>query len=300
MTFVQRLINIQVTLSPETSPVGQSRTFAGGGDTVVLSGLRTSCKIAKAGGLSDSTMDLKVWGLTKSLMDQLSTLGLQINLIPKNRIVVTAGDAVNGMGTVFDGYILAAYSDFQGAPDVPFVISAQTNPVYAVIPAAVSSFPAPVDVATAMSGFATLMGLKFENNGVATKLPPSYFWGSVKSQMQDCARAAGIDFIVDNGVLAIWPKNGSRGGAIPLLSPKTGMVGYPTYTAYGIMVKTLFNPSIGFGSKIKVESSLAAASGEFTVYMLDHDLESQLPKGSWFSMVGGHNPKYPTPIPGAR
>lgn len=296
MTFVQRLINVQISLAPGDG--GQQRTFSESGtDTVTLSGLRMSCKIAKAGGLSDSMMDLHIYGLTLSLMDQLSTLGMQINLVPKNRIVVTAGDATSGMGTVFDGYIIAGYADFQSAPEVPFVISAQVGIPYAVIPAVASSFRGAADVAVIMAGFANLMGLKFENNGVQKTLSNPNFSGSVKTQAQACVTAAGIEWNRgDDGILAIWPKNGSRGGAVPLLSPSTGMVGYPTYTAYGIMVRTLFNPSIGLGGKIRVESSLKRATGEWAVYSIDHDLETQMPHGQWFSTIGAYNPSFPTPI----
>jgi hypothetical protein len=140
------------------------------------------------------------------------------------------------------------------------------------------------------------MGLAFENSGVTGKLSNPYFPGSARSQAQACARAAGISMIIDNGKLAIWPKNGSRNGAVPLISPQTGMIGYPSYTALGIMLKTLFNPSIGFGGKIKVQSELPAACGEWAVYSLDHDLEAMMPNGRWFSTVMAYNPKYPTPI----
>jgi hypothetical protein len=53
------------------------------------------------------------------------------------------------------------------------------------------------------------------------------------------------------------------------VSSKTGMEGYPTYTAYGIMLSTIYNPSIGFGQKIKVESTLKPANGEWAVYGLE-------------------------------
>jgi hypothetical protein len=65
----------------------------------------------------------------------------------------------------------------------------------------------------------------------------------------------------DLGILAIWPKFGSRGGAIPLIAPPPlgGMVAYPTYSALGIDVQTLYTPSIGFGRQVQVQSSLQAA-----------------------------------------
>lgn len=297
MTFVQRRIDVQFTLAP--GPLGQQRTFGNTGkDTAVLSGFRTSARIEKAGGLSDSTMDLRMWGVAESTMNELATFGYQINAIPRNRVVVTAGDLGAATSTVFDGYVTEAYIDFGHLPDVSLVAKAQVGIPFSAIPAVATSFRGTAAVATIMSGFAALMGLKFENSGVTTTLANPYYSGSVKEQAQKCVDAGGIMWNRgDDGVLAIWPRDGSRGGQVPIISPETGMVGYPSFNAYGVMLRTLFNPSIGFGQMVEVRSSLSGASGRYSVYMLSYDLESQVPNGKWFADVGGYNPARPTPVP---
>lgn len=293
MAFVRRKIDVTFSLSPDA----KDTKFVGtNSSTVKLSGLRCSARIAKAGGPSDCTMDLTIWGMTKSQMNQLSTLGMQINLVSKNGVVLEAGDDEAGMTTRFVGYILAAYADFKAAPEVAFHITAHSGLPQSVIPAVASSFKGSADVATIMSSLATKMGLSFENSGVTGKLSNAYFSGSYRTQAQACAEAAGISMIIDLGKLAIWPKNGARNGQIPVVSPATGLKGYPSYTAYGILLETLFNPSIGFGGKIKVESDLPAACGEWAVYNLDDQLESEMPDGAWFTTVYAYNPKYPTPV----
>ena len=89
---------------------------------------------------------------------------------------------------------------------------------------------------------------------------------------------------------------GSRNGSAPIVSPQTGMIGYPAYTAYGIMLKTIFNPSIGFGQQIQVQSSLQPACGNWAVYGLDHALDEEMPdNGLWESDILAYNPKFPTP-----
>jgi len=296
MALVTRKLRAKITLA---AIEGQAQTFAnsGGADTVIIEKLRMSAEVLHAGGPSDGTLDLTIYGLSLSTINRLSTLGMQINLVPKNAIVLEAGDDQSGMSTVFTGYILSAFGDFNAAPDVSFHLSAHTLAPQAVIPAQASSFPGSADIATIMSGFATLLGLKFENNGVTGTLSNAYFSGSTKTQVQECVDAAGISWNHgEGGILAIWPKNGSRGGAVPLVSPQTGMKGYPTYTAYGIMVETLYNPSIGFGGKVQVQSSLQAACGEWAVYSLGHQLESEMPDGRWFSTLLCYNPKFPTPV----
>jgi len=87
--------------------------------------------------------------------------------------------------------------------------------------------------------------------------------------------------LIEVGTLYIWPRGQARGQQVPLLSPRTGLIGYPTYTATGIVGLCRYNPNVGFGGKIKVESSLTPACGEWVITKLSHTLESEIPGGLW-------------------
>lgn len=244
MALVQRKLRATITLAAIS---GQAQTFpnSGGSDTVVIENLRMSAVVLHAGGHADGTLDLVIYGLSESTINKLATLGMRLNNIPKNLIVLEAGDDQSGMATVFTGFMVQAVADFNAQPEVCLRLSAHTLAPQLAAPTKASSFPGSADVATMMAGFAATMGLKFENSGVTTVLFNQYFSGSVKTQVQDCADAAGISWNHgEGGVLAIWPKFGSRGGAIPLLSAETGMIGYPVYSALGVDVKSLFNRSV--------------------------------------------------------
>ena len=52
-----------------------------------------------------------------------------------------------------------------------------------------------------------------------------------------------------------------------------------------MIVRTLFNRDIKFGAQVQVQSSLQAASGVYTIYGMDHDLDTLVPHGSWFSTL---------------
>jgi hypothetical protein len=291
MALVERALGVSVKL--------ESGGFSEGGNSANLpDGLKMIAYIEHAGGLSDGTLDLTIYGMTRSLMNQLSTLGMQINLVPKNLITLTAGEP-GKMSTAFIGYIIAAYADFNASPDVAFHITAHTLGPFGAQPLEPSSFKGSADVATVMSGFATKMGLRFENNGVTAQLQNQYYSGSVRTQAQACVKAAGISWNHgEGGILAIWPKNGSRNnGQIPKIAPPPNgsMIGYPTYTAYGIMLRSLYDPTIGFGQKIQVQSSVLT-TGEWAVYGLSHHLESQTPNGKWETEILAYNPKHPTPV----
>lgn len=298
MALLKRLIEVTVKLAPNTG-TNQPTTFTGTGATnSTLSGFRTTVRIENSGAPAGSKANVSIYGMTLDMMNQLSTLGMVYSLVPRNEIAISVGDAENGLSLVFGGIIIQAWGDFNASPDVPFHFECQTGAADAVIPTAASSYTGATDVGTIMASLAKKMNLGFENNGVEIKLSNPYLAGSALTQMKRVAEHAGINAEIINGTtLAIWPNGGSRGGQAPLVSPATGMIGYPSYTQQGIMVRTVFNPNIGFGGQVQVESILKPACGTWNVYKLDHALDSLVPRGLWQSTVYGYNPKYPQPVP---
>lgn len=304
MSLEKRALGCTIQLSSErsASPLAtQPSSFAEGGNQVTLpAGLRMSANIQNAGGLSDGVLNLTIWGLTRSLMNQLATLGMQINLLPKNLITLTAGTP-GKMSTAFVGYITAAEADYNSMPDVSFTLTAHTLGAYATAPAEPTSYQGAASVADIMSGFASKMQLRFENSGVDVTLKNQTFTGSLRDQARQCVKNAGI--LWNNGadgVLAIWPRSGSRGGLIPVIAPppKGAMIGFPKFNAFGVTLRNLYDPTIGFGQKIKLESSVVSP-GEYVVIGLAHVLACEYPNGPWETVITGYNPKMPTPLAGA-
>ncbi len=100
-------------------------TFAESGtDTVKLTGLRASAIITKAGGATLGGLQLRLWGMTLSKMNDLSTLGLSMAITSgglslfNNTVLIEAGDDDAGMSVVFFGTIYEAWADFAGTPEV--------------------------------------------------------------------------------------------------------------------------------------------------------------------------------------
>lgn len=297
MALERRALGVQIQLSQARSPAAQNQrtSFDEGGNQVTLpAGLRMQANIQNAGGLSDGTLDLTIWGMTRSLMNQLATLGIQINLLPKNTITLTAGVA-GKMSTAFVGYITAAEADFNGMPEPSFHITAHTLGAYATAPAEATSYQGAASVAEIMSNFATKMNLRFENSGVDVTLKNPVFTGSLRDQARAAVKASGILWNNgEGGTLAIWPRTGSRGGLIPVIAPppKGAMIGFPKYNAYGVALRNLYDPTIGYGQKVKVESSVLTP-GEYVVIGLSHALSCEMPNGPWETAITAYNPKLP-------
>ena len=279
--YVERAIDVQLTLGEGN--FGSIIPTAGSNNVATFSGLRVSAKISKIGGPGFSHADICIWGLSESVMNAFSALGKPIQYNRTNLITLTAGDAVNGMAQVFHGNLQDAYQDFTDSGAASFNIFSMTTAVQQTQPVPPLSFPAACDVATVMAGLASTMGLTFENNGVTTQLSAgSYFPGTAREQARKVNKFANILWTIDDTTLAIWPQTGSRGGQIPLISPTTGLVGYPQWSSAGLTLRTLFNPNIKIGGQLQLDTSLIRAQGIWKVRTLNYDLKSIIPGGAWF------------------
>lgn len=276
--FTEKLIELTITL-------GTGNFGADLGDTVTISNARILADLEYAGGETMGEAKIRVYGMSQQLMNQLTTIG-QINraIRVKNTVSVAAGD-VNGMQLCFFGVIVDAYAEYNGAPDVPFVIEAAAGMDIAVKPVGATSYKGKVAVTQIMGDLATEAGLAFEPNNVDVSLVNPYFPGTTLNKIKACARAAGIEFVIDRGTLAIWTLGQSRQGEIPLISVDSGMVGYPTLSSKGMTLRSVFNFNIKFGADVEVQSSVQMANGQWHVFKVSHNISSQMPDGPWFSTI---------------
>lgn len=278
MSFVERKIRLTFLL-------GQGDFGNSGFNETTVEGLRVSVTVTKNGGVSMSQLQMRVFGLSLNLMNRLSTLGKPLTDGRNNKVRVEAGDDEVGLTTVFIGTISQAWVDAANQPEVSFVVTAHSGLLDALKPTPPTSYPGPASVSNIMATLAQEMGYQFEDGGVQVTLSSPYLSGTPRMQVEAVAQAAGINWVIDDETLAIWPQGGSRGGLIPFLSPDTGLIGYPAHTQNGIALTVLFTPSITFGGQVEVESSLTPANGTWTVFSVTHELQSETPGGKWFTQL---------------
>jgi hypothetical protein len=304
-SFSQKLLNFSFTLA-SGSAGNQPSTFSGtnNSNSVSIAGHRARCRITNAGAPAGSTAEISIYGMSQSLMNQLATLGIAVDSISKNSVIVSAGTGqaggsasaasaasspASGFPVVFGGTIFFAYGDYGDMPNVPFKMIAQGGLFNAVQSVAPSSFTGPTSVATIMQKFASQLGVTFENNGVTAQLSNPYYPGTILQQIYQIAEHANVHAqLVDGGTkLAIWPIGGSRTSQtnIPLISMDTGMIAAPTFANYGWMVvKMVYNPDVVFYGNIQVQSEdVPQANNTWTVYKLDLALDTLLPDGDWMA-----------------
>lgn len=261
-----------------------------------VTGVRTQVTIT-SGGISLSLAEVAIYGLTMSEMNKLSTVGTRRSVLRPNLVTITAGEAGAGMLTVFKGVITEGWGDFNGSPQVSFRFAAGSGAFAAVQAIPPTSINGVADVATIMADLAQQGGFIFRNGGVTAKESYPYYPGGLKEQMDRCAAHNDFTYAIDNNILTIWPNGSDRGDKILLISPETGMVGYPQFGSNGVQITCAYNPNLSIGLKVRIASSVPAANHDWNIYELVHSLDSVTPGGQWFSRFYASDPGTGTPIP---
>lgn len=292
MAFVTRKIDVTIILGEgDFGDQGQS-------DQVKLTGLRVSASINKDGLPSMDSATIRVWGLTKSLLNKLTQLGKPIQFTRTNTVIVEAGDDQSGMSQVFQGTIWTSYADFSDMPNVPLVMTCMSGAISAAKPVKPISFPNGADVSVIMQQIgASMTPVKsVQNFGVNTHLAGAlYYPGTALDQMKAVAQAANCNADASGSTLDIWPIDGVRGsnGSIPEMGPDSGLIGYPTYSDYGISIRSLYQPGLVRGGNFTLKTSVTQANGSWTAASLAYDLESETPDGHWFMNINAYRPTDP-------
>lgn len=302
-SFTQKLMRATLTKANGFGSAGSGNTVSFGispttsappGSTQL--GVRMAAEITNDGAAP--LLSLQVWGLPPATMNALSTFGKVSDLAQLGSTVgvaLEAGDTSRGLALLYSGVVTQAWQDFNNAPETLFHIMSVSTLAAQITAAPPRSYSGQTDVAVVMQSLATQMGLKFENTGVSgVYLTDPYLPGTAMQQMRRAARAAGINAIVDNDTLAICPHGMPRGGSVPLISPTTGMIGYPAHMPTGrIAVRTMYNPSIKYMGQVIIQgSSIPQANGQFMVWQLSHELESFSAGGKWETRFEAVSPNY--------
>ncbi|EHM02023.1 hypothetical protein HMPREF9946_01541 [Acetobacteraceae bacterium AT-5844] len=294
-SYQKRRLRVSVTLGRYVNQNGTvTPAFVESGkDTVIFDGLRASAVINRPGGDFMTALHLRVFGMPESLMNQISTLGALPMAGRNNTVIVEAGDDAAGMSVAFTGTIINAWANMNDEPQVSFEIIAHTGGYDAVNTAPVTSYNGSVAAATVIEGIAKAMVRAFLNQGVNATLVNPYYPGTLIDQLHACAREAGIFFEDDGKLITIWPRDGyaAKDDAL-IVSKATGLIGYPAFTANGIIARCLYRPEMRLGSKVSVVSSLTPASGQFRIFSISHVLEAEIPDGQWFTTFAASRPEY--------
>jgi len=253
-----------------------------------LTNFRTSAEITSYGGETMGQAVVKIYGLSLDLMNKLTTIGpIMTQVRGQNSIQILAGENPQALTTIYNGTIMTAIADFNNAPDVSFEVTALSASLAAMNPAQATAIAGPVSADQLFGGFANSLNLQLNNIDVIHAFNNPTFNGSLRDQVLAAAHEADCDVTFDDSFLNIKGRFSFFGVTPTIISPSTGMVGYPLLSSDYMYVKSIFLPTVIQGTQIQVEDSeLLAANGLWTVVSVKHELESMMPNGKWFTTCG--------------
>lgn len=279
-TFSKKRIELTITL-------GEGEFGDSVGDTVTITNTRIYADLVNPGGDTMGAAQIRVYGISESLMNKLTTIG-QINraIRAKNTVAVAAGDADSGMKLAFVGVIVDAFADYNAQPDVPFIIQAYAGLDVAVKPVNATSYRGSTPVIQILVDLAGEAGLTLDAEDPEVNLFNPYFPGATLNKIRDACRAAGLQYNIDRGNLQVWKSGKSLVGDKPRISATDRtMIGYPSLSSKGLTVQCLFNPNIKIGGDVEIQSSIPMANGDWHVFNVSHNISSEAPGGPWDSKV---------------
>lgn len=276
-----------------TFTLANNAVFEGTGSNVLtVTGLRASVSVKGSGFPAFPEAGARIYGLRQSDMNALTALANIVQTdapLPwqRNSVSIEA-DSGDGFSTVFAGQIVTAGPDYSSMPDVALQLLARVMFFDSVNPATPTAYTGATDVAVIAAAIVAKMGKVLENNGVqGITLDSPYFANTLAEQLRDLAAQSGIDVYNDFGdnVVAICPKGQPRQTPTWVLSPATGLVGYPTLDSLGYtQTRAVYNPAFRFGGRVTVQGSdVPRANGAWLIRALSHNLESIKAGGAWFS-----------------
>lgn len=273
MTYKKRTLKFQFTLK-------DGAFDESGNNILTIDNIKAEIEVGAYGGITGTTLEARVYGLSIDNMALLSYKGIQLNGAKQNMMKVWADER-----PVFFGSITNCFSDLNQMPDAPLIISAFSTGFDQSITAAPFSKEGVASVNEIITTIAASIGYTVVNNGVLAKLENPYFEGNPIAQIQQCAHAAGIEIDFRLGAIYIWPQGGSIDDTIPLISPQHGLIGYPVFSNYGINFQCQYSDLILRGRKIQLETSLPNGSGVYTVQSAVHHLSTWSEGGPWSTIV---------------
>lgn len=280
-SFTRKIIRTTIILDPK------AENFAGkDANTLVVQGLRTTVQCSFGNGLAMPTANVKIWGLDLNSMNKLTSVKWLVMGVQNTIVKIEAGDDEDNLETVYMGNISFAYPDFSAAPDVALCIESHMAIYHQLNPVVPTSYKGGTDVAKIMEDLAKQMGMKFENNGVTAQINDKYLAATAMEKARIVAKDADIDMYLDVGVLAICQKGKPRGLQTPVISPSSGLIGYPIPDKTGVQFKCLYDKLVRFGAIVEIQDSVVEqCNGQWRVVGLTINLDAELPSGQWFCDV---------------
>lgn len=287
MAFTAKQLRVTLVLD------GDAAVFPGtNSNTLVIDRLRIVARVQAVARLA-TQCELKIFGMRQEDMNALTVVWANPTAILRHTVILEANNTgkADGWVQVFIGNFKEAQPEYSAQPNVSFLILAVTALFHKINPVPPTSFTEQSDIGAIAGDIVERMGepwtLTVADGSNDVVLSNQYLCGTLWDQLAQACQAAHCDFYVQGNEVLITPNNQPR-STLPtvVLSPTSGLIGFPMFEAAGLNVNALFDPAFQCGAAIEIKDATPAnAVGRWYPFAMFHELESINPNGRWFTSL---------------
>lgn len=271
---------------------GTNQVFPGtNSNTLKLQNMRMTADVEQSARFAPQAV-IRIFGMKQADMDAATVAWAIAPIVADRQVILEANSTGKSTGwtQVYKGTLIEAQPDYRDAPNVPFVINATSGYFPKINPVPPTSYPETVDIGVAAQDIIEAMGAPwtYVDGGATGVLTNPYFAGTLWDQLAQACSHAKADFYVQGDQILVTPFGRPKVGAGPsiVLSPTSGLIGYPMFGREGLSVLALYDPAYSCGIPIDVKNSLVpATNGRWYPYSMRFMLEAQNPDGAWFATL---------------
>lgn len=275
----RKVTRLTLTLS------GQEEVLTAEGDNKIHStGLAVSTVITYGNGAISPTAQITVYGLPIETMNKFFRVQWNTMKALLNTVKVEIGNQGEELQEVYSGNITFATINADGAPNLSLVITSQmavVDRMTYVEPFFLDKGESS-DVYEVFRFFAADIGYELEYFAEKRIITDASLNGSSIEKIEQLAKWCDLDLYIEQKSITICEKGADRPLKIAIISPNTGLQGYPSPDQRGVSFLCEYNPLIRFGGVVRIENSLInVANTDWRVYGLISTLETNIPQGKW-------------------
>ena len=224
-----------------------------GNEAYEFSDLHCRFQVRNADVQTLKTLDLTIYNVSKDMANRIGQKEF-------TRVEVSAGYQGN-LGLIFQGDLTMIRLGWENATDSYVSIQAADGDLafnWGISNISLAKGYLPSDIYKKalqdLSKFGISQGYKpeFSQNPSNDALA---FCGMTRDLLRGLADNQKCRWSIENGQLNFLPINSVYPGAVPLITPASGLIGYPTQTLSGIEMLCLLNPQIRAGGKVNLGNS---------------------------------------------
>lgn len=247
---------------------------------ITIEGVPMSVNVGKSGLPAMNNANIKIDGLSRELLQQLTFLSFRTLQVNRNTITIVAEDSI-----AFQGEITSAFPDFSNAPQVGIKIEAITGYSQKVIAVSPYSLKGSIPVSSIARTISEKAGFSFVDKGVNIQATNPHIQGSYVQQLTKLSETYDFGLTIEDGTVTIFPIEGKSSKVQVELSKDGGLIGYPSFNQNGIQFKSQYISGVSIGDVITIKSVLPSASGRWVVSSINHNLTFDVPSGEWSTTI---------------